>query len=66
MATDTELIKLPFSLGIEINKILAEKIQFTPRKNKIGLLRKGSSQRSAFSLTIVRINENFRICNGKK
>lgn len=38
MGTDTELIKLPFSLGLEINKILAEKIQFTPRKNKIGLL----------------------------
>ena len=35
MANNTGLIKLPFSLGLEINKILAEKIQFTPRKNKI-------------------------------
>lgn len=38
MATDTELIKMPMSLGIKINEILQDKIEFSPRKNKIGLL----------------------------
>lgn len=38
MDSNSELIKLPFSLGLEINKILAEKKQFVPRKNKLGLL----------------------------
>lgn len=38
MANNSKLIKLPFSLGLEINKILEEKIQFVPRKNKLGLL----------------------------
>lgn len=35
---DTGLVKLPISLGIKVNKILQEKIQFTPRTNKMGLL----------------------------
>ena len=38
MATDTELIKLPLSLGLKINEILKEKINFVPRKNKIGMM----------------------------
>lgn len=38
MATDTELIKLPLSLGLKINGILKEKIGFIPRKNKIGIM----------------------------
>ena len=35
---DTGLIKLPMSLGLKINEILKEKMQFIPRKNKMGLL----------------------------
>lgn len=38
MATDTELIKLPLSLGLKINGILKEKIGFIPRENKIGIM----------------------------
>lgn len=38
MATDKELVKLPIALGLEVNKILEEKINFEPRKNKLGLL----------------------------
>ena len=38
MDTNTEFIKLPMSLGLEINKILAKKIQFIPREDKMGLL----------------------------
>lgn len=38
MATDTELIKLPLSLGLKINGILKEKIGFVPRENKIGMM----------------------------
>lgn len=38
MATDTELIKLPLLLGLKINEILKEKINFVPRKNKIGMM----------------------------
>lgn len=33
-----ELIKLPISLGLKVNQILKEKIGFTPRTSKIGLL----------------------------
>ena len=35
---DENLIELPMSLGIKINEILKQKIQFVPRKNKMGLL----------------------------
>lgn len=35
---DTGLIKLPMKLGLKINEILKEKIQFIPRENKMGLL----------------------------
>lgn len=35
---ENKLIKLPISLGLEINKILESKIQFTPRTNKMGIL----------------------------
>lgn len=38
MATDTELIKLPLSLGLKINGILKDKIGFAPRENKIGMM----------------------------
>lgn len=38
MATDTELIKLPLSLGLKINGILKEKIGFVPRENKVGIM----------------------------
>lgn len=38
MATDTELIKLPLSLGLKINGILKEKIGFVPRENKMGMM----------------------------
>ena len=38
MATDTELIKLPLSLGLKINGILKDKIGFVPRENKIGIM----------------------------
>lgn len=38
MATDTKLIKLPLSLGLKINEILKEKINFVPRENKIGMM----------------------------
>lgn len=38
MDTNKELIQLPTSLGLIINEILKDKIQFTPRKNKIGIL----------------------------
>lgn len=38
MATDMELIKLPSPLGLKVNDVLKEKIQFTPRQNKTGLL----------------------------
>ena len=36
--SEVELIKLPLSLGVIINDILKEKIQFEPRKNKAGIL----------------------------
>ena len=35
---DEKLIKLPMSLGIKVNELLKEKMQFIPRKNKMGLL----------------------------
>ena len=38
MATDTDFIKLPMSLGLKINGILKDKIEFVPRKNKIGIM----------------------------
>lgn len=38
MATDTELIKLPLSLGLKINEILKDKIGFVHRENKIGMM----------------------------
>lgn len=38
MATDTDFIKLPMSLGLKINGVLKDKIEFVPRKNKIGIM----------------------------
>ena len=35
---NTDLIKLPMPLGIEINNILKSKMDFVPRKNSIGIL----------------------------
>ena len=35
---ESRLIVLPIYLGLKINEILKTKIQFTPRKNKLGLL----------------------------
>lgn len=38
MVSDTELIKLPLSLGLKINGILKDKMGFVPRENKIGIM----------------------------
>ncbi len=38
MSTDAELIKLPLSLGLKVNEILKEKINFIPRQNKTGIM----------------------------
>ena len=38
MATDVKYIKIPISLGIKINEILEEKIQFKPRTNNMGIM----------------------------
>ena len=38
MSKNNEYITLPLNLGIMVNKILKEKMQFQPKKNKIGIL----------------------------